>query len=299
MRRTPNVSERELAEGELTWGNPTGLNGGREEHKESEHPQTRRAHQNKTGRFLENELLVQLWVTLKVRNPSPPADIEVWGSSRRSGRRRGPSRAARARWAPWSCDEWWDDAFMRWIREIQRLVGSTVGYVRADEARPYRHIHVAIVAHHPVPLAVAQQAWLTVTGFRSPDAAWAEAYEQGGGGLSYQMKADGGYRSNWRLSPNIDLFRRTGDGMVHRPSTSRERRNARRILQQRNAVTRSAETALTRVAERVAEGPAESGATCSEMAVAAKERPAVAIRLVDPRCGGRLVASCPPGRRAA
>jgi hypothetical protein len=125
-----------------------------------------------------------------------------------------------------------DGMFTQWINEIQRLAGFTVGYHRGDEARPYRHMHVALVSYCPLPLGYVRRAWLSIVGPHNMKSIEVEPYCPGEGGISYQMKADGDYSCNWQLSDNIQLFKRLGDGRLHRTSTSRQRRYARRIQAQ-------------------------------------------------------------------
>jgi len=80
---------------------------------------------------------------------------------------------------------------------------------------------------------------------------WAERYRPRGGGISYQMKADGQPGCVWTVSKNIDLFTRTGDGTLHRSSTARERRHARRIQSQHHPVeTTGATRSFRRAASR-------------------------------------------------
>jgi hypothetical protein len=243
----------------------------------------RKKHRNRTGRFLEHDLPVQLWATLKT-----PETRHGRPSRRRKPRPLSRIRNPRGVETAGCGNEWWDDAFQRWINEVQRLIGFTVGYIRADEARPYRHIHVAIVSHRPVRMKDVEQAWLTVTGSKNREAVWVEAYRPRGGGIGYQMKSDGDYHCDWQLSPNIDLFRLSGDRGIHGTSTSRQRRDARRIHVQRLAPTKPRNhpsPPTPQVEPRLvgrARGPLEVGRP--------KARQVAAPRLVDPRGAGRLVA---------
>ena len=157
------MKDRERAEGVTTVHDRRGLNRELKERKAREEQRERKAHQKRTGRFLEHDLPVQTWATLK--SPEPRNE-----------------------------NEWWDDALKRFINEVQRLVGFTVGYIRADEARCYRHVHVAIVAHQAVGLRVVKEAWLAVIGPDHRKRVWVERYRPNGGGIGYQMKADGEYR---------------------------------------------------------------------------------------------------------
>jgi hypothetical protein len=73
--------------------------------KQREEGRARRAHQNRIVRFLEDDLPVQLWVRLDVVAPAITAtEIDAW---------KARWRTSTARWAPWGCDLWWDDAFKR------------------------------------------------------------------------------------------------------------------------------------------------------------------------------------------
>lgn len=244
------------ADGFVTLDGRQEVNRELKEREQREAQRALNAHRKRTGRFLEDDLLIQVWATLKT--PEPMND-----------------------------NEWWDDAVRRFINEVQRRVGFTVGYIRADEARPCRHVHIAIVAHGPVPLRAVEDAWLAIVGPSHGKRVWVERYRPGGGGISYQMKADGQYRCDWQFSPNIDLFRRSGDGKFHRKSTSRERRLARRVLQQRLAIN----------APRSSSSPTTSdpGSQPGGGVAPPKANRDAVVRLVDPRNGGRLVATYPAG----
>lgn len=242
------------------------LNRELKDRKEREDRDALRKHRKATGRFLEHELIVQVWATLKT-----PESVND--------------------------NEWWDDAFTAFVSELQRRLGFTVGWIRADEAWRYRHLHVAIVSHRPVRLRDVMAAWLAIIGPDHPKRVWVKRYRPTGGGIGYGMKSDDKYRSGWQTSPNIELFGRSGDGKVHRPSTSRERRNARRILAQRQGNVRP-NTGPSPIEPRFraqsdCHTPLAVGVGCL------KDRRDMAPRLVkrqrvDPTRGGRVVASCPP-----
>lgn len=296
------MKDRELADEVTAVDDRKGLNKELKDRKQREEQRERKAHQNETGRFLEEGLPVQLWVTLKVLMTMTETEawcFESWSGPRRRRRRR--RRGASGWRAPWAFDLWWDDAFKRCINELQRRVGFTVGYIRADEARPYRHIHVAIVAHQLVAMRDVQEAWLTVIGSKSREAAWVEPYRRQGGGIWSQAKADGEHRCDWQFSPNIDLFRLSGDGKIHRPSTSRQRRDARRIREQRVGATtpQNAPSPAEHCVQPGLEPKSSVGGSRPRADLGCLQgRRQAAIRLVDPRCGGRVVASCPVQRAA-
>lgn len=242
-----------------------------------------KAHENRTGRFLERDLPVQVWATLKAPETRP-------------ARRRKARPLSRIDCVPGvitaaSANELWDDALKRFINELQRQVGFSVGYIRADEARPYRHVHIAIVSHRPVRLTDVKNAWLAVIGPDHGKRVWVERYSPRGGGLAYQMKSDGQHGCGWQLSQNIELFRRSGDGKIRRPSTARERRNARRVLEQRVATTTPKKPVSPTT--RHVEPQSDHGSHPAAGVVRLTGRQEATIRLVDPRCGGRLVASRP------
>ncbi len=86
-----------------------------------------RQHAILLARFLETELPIQAIATLT----SPvPRSLQVF-----------------------------DTVFKELIAEIQRHSRITVGWIRADELSPQRHIHVALVACRPPDCLHARQVW--------------------------------------------------------------------------------------------------------------------------------------------
>ena len=126
-----------------------------------------------------------------------------------------------------------DDAFQQFMTELQRLFGISLGYLRGDEARPYRHLHLVLIAHRHLPIRWVEYAWLSIVGVANKKCAQAFHYRPGGGGASYSMKSDGEFCTDWKPSKNLDLFARPSIGVPGGRTTSRQRRYATRIRKQR------------------------------------------------------------------
>jgi hypothetical protein len=113
-----------------------------------------------------------------------------------------------------------DTAFTEFMRGMRANTRQSVGYIRSDEDTGRNHIHVALVAAHPINEAVVSNTWQSVVGM-SPSACVAQTFSPGMGGIAYLLK-DGTYT----LSHDIHLFDRNTD-----PASlpSNERRTFSRI----------------------------------------------------------------------
>jgi hypothetical protein len=108
----------------------------------------------------------------------------------------------------------------------------TVGYIKAYERQPRRHIHAALVAANKLDCDHAALLWQGVIGRRSSSAAEVAPYLYGIDGLAYVMKSIDSLPEDVQFSRNLSAF--------YSGSTSRffgrnrsERRQARRIGFQR------------------------------------------------------------------
>jgi hypothetical protein len=124
-----------------------------------------------------------------------------------------------------------DVAFRDWILEVQKGAGFTVGWVRADEFAPQRHIHAALIAARPIDCHLAARVWQSKVGTGYQDAAIVEPYKNDSGGLAYIFKKLDTDGEDVQFSENLAAFGRLnaprGSGM-----NSRQWRQCRRIQNQ-------------------------------------------------------------------
>jgi hypothetical protein len=65
----------------------------------------------------------------------------------------------------------------------------TLGWIRAYEPEPERHIHAVLLAAAPLDCFHAAMMWREQIAIRYPTAAMVEPYENGIGGLAYVLKS--------------------------------------------------------------------------------------------------------------
>jgi hypothetical protein len=80
-----------------------------------------------------------------------------------------------------------DDRFSRWVRSVQAHNRLTLGWIRAYEPEPERHIHAVLLAAAPLDCFHAAMMWREQIALRYPTAAMVEPYEYGIGGLAYVL----------------------------------------------------------------------------------------------------------------
>jgi hypothetical protein len=121
-----------------------------------------------------------------------------------------------------------DDKFSRWVRSVQAHNRLTLGWIRAYEPEPERHIHAVLLAAAPLDCFHAAMIWREQIALRYPTAAMVEPYEYGIGGLAYVLKSLDKDFEDVRFSANLDWFCLAGE---RSPSVrnSAERRQIRRI----------------------------------------------------------------------
>jgi hypothetical protein len=130
-----------------------------------------------------------------------------------------------------------DDYFSRWTRCVQSHNRLTLGWIRAYEPEPERHIHAVLVAAGSLDCVHAAFIWREQVARRYALAANVEPYQYGIGGLAYALKSLDQLTEDVQFSSNLSAF---GSGCKAKLSglTSAERRQRRRIrLQQTAAYT--------------------------------------------------------------
>jgi hypothetical protein len=98
--------------------------------------------------------------------------------------------------------------FTDWKRGVQEYNRVTIGYIKAEEYEPRRHIHVALIAAAPLDPAQAAQLWRTIADPRYSQAADVRPYSNGMDGLAYILKSHGTRFGDVELSHNIAAFAR-------------------------------------------------------------------------------------------
>jgi hypothetical protein len=122
-----------------------------------------------------------------------------------------------------------DGLFTDWIQRVQAHSHLTLGWIRADEDWPLRHLHSLLLAAQPLDPVIVADCWRRLVAPRSRKCARVDRYELGAGGLAYALKAIYWNRCEVRLSDNLDFF---GIRSPDRPHSSARRRQLRRVRQQ-------------------------------------------------------------------
>lgn len=123
-----------------------------------------------------------------------------------------------------------DTAFIEWVAAVQSFSRVTVGWVRADELHPQRHIHAALIAARPLDCSHAQQAWQSKVGIRYEAAALVQPFRDDAGGLAYILKTLGDDADAVRFSDNFTAFSELATSLKFQ--TRNQRRQCRRIRSQ-------------------------------------------------------------------
>ena len=121
-----------------------------------------------------------------------------------------------------------DDRFSRWVRSVQAHNRLTLGWIRAYEPEPERHIHAVLLAAAPLDCFHAAMIWREQIARRYTTAAIVEPYENGNGGLAYVLKSLDKDFEDVRFSANLSGFVQGGAARFF-GSNSAERRQFRRI----------------------------------------------------------------------
>ena len=121
-----------------------------------------------------------------------------------------------------------DGTFARWIDGVQAHNKLTLGFIRAYEIRPRRHIHAALVAAGALDCLHAALLWQSVIGRKSSTLARVETFKYGIGGLAYFAKSLDSSAEDVQLSKNLSAFG-NGGALQFYGRNSAERRQQRRI----------------------------------------------------------------------
>jgi hypothetical protein len=125
-----------------------------------------------------------------------------------------------------------DGMYTRWIIGLQAHNRLTVGFIKAYEREPRRHVHTTLVAAHPLDCDHAALLWQGVIGKRSSSAALVEPYVYGIDGLAYVMKSLDTMPEDVQFSHNLSAFCLASTSRFFGRNRS-ERRQVRRIRLQR------------------------------------------------------------------
>lgn len=127
-------------------------------------------------------------------------------------------------------------AFNEWIHGIQAYERLTLGWVRAIEAKPQRHIHAALIAAGELDCKYAARLWQQMVAPHYDEAASVKPYQCGLGGLGYILKQLGSPAEGIRYSDNIAAFAQNCEKSLF-PTNSAQRRQQRRIRAQTERVS--------------------------------------------------------------
>ena len=121
-----------------------------------------------------------------------------------------------------------DGMFTRWLDGVQAHNHLTLGFIRAYEIHPRRHIHAALVAAGALDCLHAVLLWQSVIGRKSSTLARVETFKYGIGGLAYFAKSLDSSAEDVQLSKNLSAFG-NGGALQFYGRNSAERRQQRRI----------------------------------------------------------------------
>ena len=122
-------------------------------------------------------------------------------------------------------------AFGDWILGLQAHGRLTLGWVRAIETHPRRHIHVALVAAAALDCDHAAIFWRQLVAPRYADAAKVKPFRPGLCGLGYILKTLAAPYEDVRLSENLNAFA-VNCPSIHCRTNFAQRRQYRRVQAQ-------------------------------------------------------------------
>ena len=125
----------------------------------------------------------------------------------------------------------------RWVRALQEHHRVTIGWARAFELRPARHLHTVLSAVQPLDCDYAKLLWKHVAGQRHPDAALVRPYKVRIDGLAYTIKSLCDANADIRYSKDFTGFDPNADRRFY-GSMPGEARHIRRIAKQAKAAER-------------------------------------------------------------
>jgi hypothetical protein len=134
-----------------------------------------------------------------------------------------------------------DDRFSRWVRSVQAHNRLTLGWIRAYEQEPERHIHAVLLAAGSLDCFHAALIWRELVARRYPQAARVEPYRYGIGGLAYVLKSLDRLTEDVQFSRNVSAFVPESETRFF-VCNSAERRQLRRIRRQQISGDRPTES---------------------------------------------------------
>ncbi len=123
------------------------------------------------------------------------------------------------------------DDFQRWTRGLQKHNRLTVGWIKAVEPLPRRHIHIIVFAGKAINLTHAEDLWRAIVAPRYLEAARVEPYTHGIGGAAYVLKSLDRDYEDVQFSPNLTAFYPNSEHLAFGRNRA-ERRQVRRIRAQ-------------------------------------------------------------------
>jgi len=123
------------------------------------------------------------------------------------------------------------DFYDSWVRDIQARHRVTIGWVKAIEIRPQRHVHAALVAACMLDCEYVAALWREMVAPRFENAARVEAYLHGLCGLGYILKQLPDPCEEIQFSENLAAFAVKRELSGFR-TTAAQRRQQRRIREQ-------------------------------------------------------------------
>jgi hypothetical protein len=127
-----------------------------------------------------------------------------------------------------------DGVLAAWIAELQKHNRATLGWIRAIEPSPRRHVHLLLATGGALDRSHAERTWRHFAGGNFLEAARVEPYVKGLGGGAYVLKMFGHNYEDVRFSENLSAFDPEA-GTRFFGTTPRQRRQIRRIQAQRQS----------------------------------------------------------------
>jgi hypothetical protein len=121
-----------------------------------------------------------------------------------------------------------DDAFRRWLRDLQEHHHMTIGFIKAQEYEGQRHVHVGLIAAAPLDCSYAERRWRAIAAPRYRQATVVRPNRDEASGLWYVLKSLGTPTEEIQFSDNLTAFAIGNRKSLFR-STSAQRRQRRRI----------------------------------------------------------------------
>jgi hypothetical protein len=121
-----------------------------------------------------------------------------------------------------------DSDFADWVEYLQANHKMTMGWIKAVEIKPRRHLHAILVAAAAVDCGLAMTTWKRIAGTKSNQSALVESFLKGGAGLAYTMKMLDRPSEDIAFSQNLSAFDQNFMGAPMHKNAA-DRRQTRRI----------------------------------------------------------------------